>query len=462
MIKKSICLLVFILLLSLLTACGDTNSTTTDVADSSAAVETPTEDKQVAVETPTPEPTPTPEEIIEEAMTEGRNYYYALNGATADNDKALEAFQKAADLDCADAYYYIGRIHDRAKEYDDAKIAYEKSAELGNSMAKLGLGELYLAGNGVETDYSKAGDLFNDAVNDGCVEANAGLGDLYQEGFGVEADINKAIGLFESAIQGTEPEWLDYANSSLAFVYSGNNNSIPQDIDKVNQYVDAAIDISKDWSTDRYFWAGQLYLYYLNDPEKGLQYLEEAAGLNDTNAIRSLGYIYENGDGVKKDYAKALEWYEKGEALNDAGSLNNLGWMYEHGEGVDTNFEKALKYYESAAELSDNEAYNNLGRMYRDGSGVAQDYSKAIEYFEKGVDSGSYSAATNLAMMYAEGKGVDKDFEIACDYFARAAAIDGSLNSDAMDSIINLVGDGLISQEKANEILAKYPTIPKE
>ena len=156
--RKCIVAIVSIISMSFVTACGQSGTSAPVAEQSSVEAEVTSVTEEAASEvaaTEESEPEPSPEEIIEAAMNEGLDYYYARNGKTADNEKALEAFQKAADLESADAYYYIGRLHDRAEEYSDAKSAYEKAIDLGNSMAKLGLGELYILGNGVDIDNNK-------------------------------------------------------------------------------------------------------------------------------------------------------------------------------------------------------------------------------------------------------------------------------------------------------------------
>ncbi|MCR5103912.1 MAG: sel1 repeat family protein [Eubacterium sp.] len=236
MLKKSICLLSIASLLGIMTACGGATSTTTEVADNTPTVEAPTEEATTeVVAEPTPEPTPTPEEVIEEALTEGRNYYYGLNGVSTDNDKALEAFQKAADLDSADAFYYIGRIHNRAEEYDEAKTAYDKAIELGNSMAKLALGDYYNFGYGVEKDYAKAKELYEAAIDEGCIEANIGLGWIYMTGDGVDADLSKAIEYLELAASSTELEWISEAYGDLRDIYTGYYDEKYKDEKKVDE-----------------------------------------------------------------------------------------------------------------------------------------------------------------------------------------------------------------------------------
>jgi TPR repeat protein len=49
----------------------------------------------------------------------------------------------------------------------------------------------------------------------------------------------------------------------------------------------------------------------------------------------SLGYCYQYGQGVDKDYKKAFEWYSKSANNNECGGgQNSLGYCYQYGQGV--------------------------------------------------------------------------------------------------------------------------------
>lgn len=71
-----------------------------------------------------------------------------------------------------------------------------------------------------------------------------------------------------------------------------------------------------------YYEAGLTYLYGLEGQEINLEAaytnfehaLEKAADLGDAKAMYNIGYMYENGLGVKQDSAKAKEWFDKAEA----------------------------------------------------------------------------------------------------------------------------------------------------
>ena len=92
----------------------------------------------------------------------------------------------------------------------------------------------------------------------------------------------------------------------------------------------------------------------------------------DADAQFNLALMYDNGQGVPKDYKEAVKWYTKSAEQEDAESQYNLGLMYYNGEGVPQDYKEAVKWYTKAAEQRLPESQYNLGLMYYDGNGVPQ------------------------------------------------------------------------------------------
>ncbi|MFN8818923.1 MAG: tetratricopeptide repeat protein, partial [Holosporaceae bacterium] len=55
----------------------------------------------------------------------------------------------------------------------------------------------------------------------------------------------------------------------------------------------------------------------------------------------------------------------------------NLGVMYDEGQGVTRDYAEAVKWFRKAAEQGDANAQSNLGVMYGKGEGVTRDYAEA-------------------------------------------------------------------------------------
>lgn len=76
----------------------------------------------------------------------------------------------------------------------------------------------------------------------------------------------------------------------------------------------------------------------------------------DVNAMRKLGVLLYDGNGVKKNVANAVGWFQKAADRGDARSMVYLGDMHKHGKYFPKNEAKARELYERAAQLGDAKA----------------------------------------------------------------------------------------------------------
>jgi hypothetical protein len=68
--------------------------------------------------------------------------------------------------------------------------------------------------------------------------------------------------------------------------------------------------------------------------------LRRAAERGHAESQMWLGYAYQVGQGVQRDYAKAMKWYRLAAAQGHAASQCNLGVMYQNGEGVQQDYQE--------------------------------------------------------------------------------------------------------------------------
>ena len=94
----------------------------------------------------------------------------------------------------------------------------------------------------------------------------------------------------------------------------------------------------------------------------------------------------------QQDYDKAIKLYKKGAEQGDAGAQYNLGYMYENADGVERDFVIAAEWYEKAAGQGHAKAQNNLAFLYRKGYGVPKNIAKAMELYEKAAGQGCATA----------------------------------------------------------------------
>ena len=160
------------------------------------------------------------------------------------------------------------------------------------------------------------------------------------------------------------------------------------------------------------------------------QEYKAGAEQGDAEAQFNLGYCYDDGRGVEKDYAQAAKWYRKAAEQNFAPAQFNLGYCYANGQGVGKNKVEAVKWYRKAAEQNYTPAQSNLGWCYDNGCGVAKDYAEAVKWYRQAAEQGHAEAQLNLGCCYANGQGVARDKVEAYVWFSMAAKAD----ADAAES----------------------------
>lgn len=103
----------------------------------------------------------------------------------------------------ARCYRHIGAIYDNGRgvnqDYQKAVELYQKGADLGDSGALYNLGVMYENGRGVEQNYKKAVELYQKGADLGDAWAFNNLGTMYEAGQGVNIDKQKALQLYKKA-----------------------------------------------------------------------------------------------------------------------------------------------------------------------------------------------------------------------------------------------------------------------
>ena len=141
--------------------------------------------------------------------------------------------------------------------------------------------------------------------------------------------------------------------------------------------------------------------------------LTQKAKSGDVHAIYQLGYIYENGIGVKTDTQKAFKLYRKASQMGSSDAKLSLELMNldkdiggssisqenrviinSAGEQISTALSgRDLKEIVQAAKSGDKEALYTLGVMYENGfAPIKQDKQKAVMFYKKAAKAGSRKA----------------------------------------------------------------------
>jgi TPR repeat protein len=128
--------------------------------------------------------------------------------------------------------------------------------------------------------------------------------------------------------------------------------------------------------------------------EKAFKWYKMAAEQGHVSAQLNLGVMYNQGSGVKQDYAEAAKWYQKAADQDNSKAQLNLGILYDLGRGVEKDTTKAAEYYEKAAKKGMRDAQYNLGIIYYNGEGgIKHNYIKSYAWLALAKEQGSELAA---------------------------------------------------------------------
>ena len=319
----------------------------------------------------------TPEQRLEKAKAlyeKGFDYEYGIT-KMVDRTLADKFLKDAADLDDADALFFLGMNAIDNGDLEQARKYADSAIELGNMAGKFILGEISEQedlGNSEEL-YSAGFKALKEKVKQGDLHYSNVLGYAYRFGIGTEENIKQAIKVFTPSAE------------------QGNAMSL-----------------------------GHLSELYLEQDkiEKAKQLMLKAAEKNNDVAQYNLGYsIYEAGS------EESLYWLNKAAENNNLQAIMYLA-SYYHNQDIN----KAIYYYQKAAELNDSQAMLELSYLYENGEGVEKDDKKAIELLEEAFRLQNVEAMNELSIRYLEGRGVERNYEMAEALFNNIIALDESLS----------------------------------
>lgn len=261
-----------------------------------------------------------------------------------------EANQGNADAQEKLALRYING-DDTPKNLVKAYDLLKKSAEQGNAYGKIGLGKLYLYGQGVKQDFSasrkcfkEAFDILNSQITENKGEVYYSLAQLYLNGNGVKQDDTKAEQWFRKAAERYREE-------------TNNKND------------------------DSMMHLGNMYLKGLGvkqDTQKALYYFEIAAQNGNVLAQIKLSSLYMD----LEQYQSAMNWLLRAEKQNSTYAQYLIGTLYGYGLGVEKNEELMISWITKSAENGNERAQIELGRIYSEGLfGTEKSMLQARKYY---------------------------------------------------------------------------------
>lgn len=158
----------------------------------------------------------------------------------------------------------------------------------------------------------------------------------------------------------------------------------------------------------------------------------------------SMGLLYDQGKGVKKDPKRALQYFQFAVKQNLPAAQYYLGMKYYAGLGVNKNVTKARDLLTQAAQQEHLQAQFELGQLYDSSLSDIQDPQLATEWFIKAAENGYGPAQHSLASHYLTGRGATLSLEKGVFWLQKAAEQN---DADAMRDLGFLYFQGMGVQQ---------------
>mgnify|MGYP000035308517 CR=1 FL=1 len=398
--------------------------------------------------------------------------YQFLLGKNTEKDlqKALDYLKEGIEKGYGYAAFYLGREYqngvfnenseDNSPDYQNALFWYEKGAELNCMEAIEIAGKYYRLGIGVEPNAEKTLNYIQKGIeNFNSDFSKIELAICYETGFGVEQDYQKAFQNYENIAQnnhyyglykmglyyrdGILPETLieekpDFEKAFEYFTKSANQNypSAHYELSKATFYgsgteknIEKGIEMFHQDIENKIFDAAvDLGLYYENpeegnNPEKAFEYMKKATEQGQIPySMYKMGLYYQNDFGINENpenIEEAKKYYQLAANNNYPYANIPLGNMELWQETKESKEENAFDLYTKAAEFG---YYNyGLGMCYKYGIGTVRDAKKAFQSFKNGQEQNDILAIYHLALAHLEGDGTAKNATQAFQFFESIA-----------------------------------------
>lgn len=293
------------------------------------------------------------------------------------------------------AYYNtLQKDHSMALQY--ALKAYENQPKA----ASLLLGLIYDRGIGVKQDPKKALKWYklsgDNIITEFVIGTNLALG----QGF------DKNISLAKKFLTRSANSNFSYSNLNLAIINYQQGAPFLTSLNKAyNLGNNTAGLLLADYSLQK---------MSLQNLHLAHEIYQNLANKGDAQAQLKLAYMFENGIGVKTDFAQAAKFYQRAAKNNNKLAQFYLGRFYQLGLLDTPDYKKSLYWYKKAAQKYP-EAYNNMGFIAET---VFDNYQEAQNFYSLAKLPQSFY---NLGLIKEYGKGCAVDTNSARSYFKQAA-----------------------------------------
>jgi TPR repeat protein len=352
--------------------------------------------------------------------------YMRADGVSKDYTEALKWVRKSAEQNyvqgqwlLANAYFHGAGID---RDYNQAFQWYEKAAKQGNVAAEAALGICYEFGRGVEENLGQANDWYRKAAALNNALAQNNLGNNLIRGRGIGRDVVQGYKwILLSAAQGNtyavksvtgfarsmSPSEISQARALAEAFRAADMSGSPAHLPPLpTPAQERSVAANATPTPSRNFSPGNVLgleplptLPPMPVARSTPASLRERAEAGDAQAQCDIGFAYEEGNGVPKNYSEANKWLRKAAEQNVASAESALGFNYLSGLGVKKNAVEACKWLLKAAQQNNIFAQENLGYCYMNGFGVPRDDVQAYAWEALAAARGQEEARKNLAIL---------------------------------------------------------------
>ena len=321
--------------------------------------------------------------------------------------------------DCL-ALYRIGLLYESDRIIPrNAAIAqqwFEKAADANIVKAMLRLASLYRNHSTDADNTQKIHALWQRAAKLGSLRAMTLLGEEYLSGITIERNPEEAVKwLTQSALRGD-----NNAEELLVQYYNGHYGD-KKNLKKVAYWLEFSSK-SINPKPEMLVMLGDMIMQQHGDleydPKRAFALYQQAARLNDDDAILRLARAHMYGLGTQARPRYSLRFYRLSASLGNVDAMRDLEHIFTHGVGVTQNEAIASRWRDrSIVKGSASSMITTARQLHASGQS-----SEAFSMLERAAEEESREAYVWLAVAYQMGIGTEVDTEKATLWSARALA----------------------------------------
>ncbi|MEC7983680.1 MAG: hypothetical protein VX278_00870 [Myxococcota bacterium] len=252
-------------------------------------------------------------------------------------------------------------------------------------------GWLIQGGKGVKKNPRKAMQIFKKSCDTGYHSSCTSVGQMYGwNDSGIKVDLRKAVSYYKKGCKEGERAGCD----EMADAYN-QGLGIRKDTQKAKKWYKKSCEsfsMRSCWGLGQQKWTEKKY-------KTAISYFQKSCSGGYSWSCQTLGNVYFDSEGARKNHKKALTYYRKScDKFDLSESCNSAGIIYHQGSGVTQNFTQAVHYFRSACEHTSPymAGCSNLGIMFEEGLGVRKNPAKAKKYYQKACKGGYEAACDQL------------------------------------------------------------------